>query len=360
MLLIDKLLLFPYYLTLKIRNHLYDTGSKKSYTFSTPTICVGNVTVGGTGKTPHIEMLIRFLQDEYRIAVVSRGYKRKTKGYREVSVDDNYRDTGDEPLQTKRKFPQVRVVTDSSRKRAIEKLEALPEDEKPTLILLDDAFQHRSVKPKVSILLVDCRRPIFEDHLLPIGELRDLPTEIRRADIVIVTKYPEETVSPSERERWRTRLRLRQKQSLFFSRISYESALPVFEDRCNGRYLYSKSAILFSGIADDTSLRNNMVGTYNLKSVLKFSDHHDYSQEDIQTLESTSKQFPTSVLITTEKDAQRLACCKKMSDNLMSKLFYVPIRSEIIPELDLSARVIPEEMGGIGEQQFKKAILQLR
>lgn len=356
MLFLDKFLLFPYYLVLKIRNKLYDSGRWKSYSFDVPIISVGNVTVGGTGKTPHVEMLIRFLQNQYRIAVVSRGYKRKTKGYGEVSISDNYKDVGDEPLQIKKKFPEIKVVVDSSRKRAIENLLNLPEEQKPTLVILDDAFQHRKVRPDISILLVDYSRPIFEDHLLPIGGLRDLPTEIRRADIVIVTKVPDE-IDISDREKWRKRLHLLPSQPLFFSKISYLTPLPIFPDKSNNRYIYSKNAILFSGIANDTSLRNNLVGTYKLNSVLRFSDHHNYTPEDFRTIETASRKHPTAVIITTEKDSQRITGHYSVSDELKSKLFYLPIQSDIIPEIDPSERVIPEEMDEIGEAQFKKHII---
>ena len=155
---LDRILLFPYTLTLALRNLLYDRGVFKSYVPPVPSICVGNVTVGGTGKTPMVELLVRMYRDDRRVAVVSRGYGRKTKGYREVAVDDTYREVGDEPLQIKKKFPDVTVVVDADRTRAIETLAALPEDRRPQLVILDDAFQHRRVRPGYSILLVSSTR----------------------------------------------------------------------------------------------------------------------------------------------------------------------------------------------------------
>lgn len=191
----DKIVLFPYYLTLKVRHWLYDTGRKKSVSYDVPVIGVGNVTVGGTGKTPHIEMLIRMFQDEYRVAVISRGYRRRTEGFREVSENDDFQDVGDEPLQIKKKFPSVRVVVDADRCRAVETLMALGEDERPSLILLDDAFQYRRIVPKVNIVLVSATRPVFEDHLLPMGRLRDIPSRMKKADVVVVTKMEGEVDS---------------------------------------------------------------------------------------------------------------------------------------------------------------------
>lgn len=352
---IDKTLLFPYYLTLKWRNSLYDRGKKKIYSYDIPVICVGNITVGGTGKTPHSEMLISLLKDKYKIALVSRGYKRKTKGYKEVSVDDYYTEVGDEPLQIKRKFPDIKVVVDASRRRAIDKLLSLSPDERPTLVILDDAFQHRKVKPSLSIVLVDHSKPVFQDHLLPIGTLRDLPYQIHRADIVIVTKVPE-YLEQDERDLWREKLRLNDSQILLFSKIAYEEPKPLFPDEVDNRYLYSKSAVVFSGIADDTSLKNYLMGQYKLKSVIRYADHHDFAPSEIRHIDYVSHCYATSVVITTEKDAQRLFKNKTITENLKSKLFYLPIKSEIIPDTSDMPRVISEEMNEIGESQMKAVL----
>ncbi len=354
--IIDKILLFPYYLTLVIRNKLYDNNYIKSFKFDIPVICVGNITAGGTGKTPMVEMLVRMLKDEYKIGVVSRGYKRKSKGYLVVNTDDSYTMVGDEPLQIKRKFPDIIVAVDSSRKRAIEKLLLLEEDQRPNLIILDDAFQYREIKADLSIVLIDYSRPIFKDHLIPFGHLRDLPSQIKRADLVIVTKANID-IETEDRIEWRNRLHLSHSQPLFFSRISYETPLPVFKTDFDNRYLYSKSAILFTGIANDSSIRNNLVGTYKLQSTISFSDHHDFSQSDIKIIEDTSNQHPTSVIMTTEKDAQRICENKFVKEEIKSKMFYLPIKSEIIPEINSSQRIIYEEFNHLGEQQIRKHII---
>ena len=195
--LLLKLVSYIYRLVISVRHLLFDCGLLKSEEFKTPIICVGNITVGGTGKTPHTEMLIRMLESRYRIAVLSRGYKRKTKGFRIAAPGDTYAQIGDEPLQIKQKFPNITVAVCEDRCTGIDNLLALPEPSagkespfRPQVIILDDAFQHRRVKPSHSIVLVNWHRPIFNDNLLPLGQLRDLPEQIRRAQTVIVTKSP--------------------------------------------------------------------------------------------------------------------------------------------------------------------------
>lgn len=346
-----------YRIILKCRHSLYDSGRKKSYSFDVPIISVGNITVGGTGKTPHSEMIIKLLKDQYKVALISRGYKRNTKGFREVSVDDSFKSVGDEPLQIKRKFPDIIVAVDANRKRAIETLLALPEGQKPTLIVLDDAFQHRRIKPSASIVLVDHARPIFEDHLLPFGKLRDLPSQIKRADIVIVTKVPD-YLEDGERSIWRRKLHLDDLKPLLFSKISYSQPLPLFPEQVDSRYLYSKTAILFTGIANDFPLRNHLVGQYKLKSIIRFDDHHEFSNSEVRQIDYISQTNSTSIILTTEKDAQRLLCHKAVTDNIKSKLFYIPIESEIIPDTSDNPRVIPEEMKEIGEKQFLETLNQ--
>ena len=225
--MIDKILLFPYWLTLKCRHFLYNTGLFKSHSTEVPSICVGNVTVGGTGKTPHTEMLVRTLleEDEWmgrNIAVLSRGYKRQSKGFQQVTADGSAEFYGDEPMQIKRKFPQITVCVDKSRKNGCRFLcnpELLHTSKKAKrckdknilkadLIILDDAFQHRSIKATANIVLIDYNRPLFKDHLMPLGRLRDLPERISAADIVIVTKCPGD-LNAWEKSQWAEALGIR-------------------------------------------------------------------------------------------------------------------------------------------------------
>ena len=359
----SKIFLFPYWLALKIRHFLYDKNLKKGSTYPVPVICVGNITVGGTGKTPHTEMLIRLLGEKYNIAVLSRGYKRESKGFRIAKVTDTFKEVGDEPLQIKQKFPNITVAVCSNRREGIERLLALPSASqnvssqhlsdqqnvapfRPDLIILDDGFQHRKVKPSHSIVLVNYNRPIFNDNLLPIGMLRDLPEQIKRAQSVIISKSPvaiytdgimeqERTgdVVAKEEKVWREKLGLREDQNLYFSVIRYGAPLPVFFDKGDSRYVYSKTAIFFTGIANDTEFRNNLLGDYKVLDSLKFADHKNFSKSDIKRINSWAKRNPTAVIFTTEKDSKRLVTSTGLDSSVVSRLFYIPIEVSIVPDV---------------------------
>ncbi len=347
--MIDKILLFPYWLTLKVRHFMYDHGLKKSHTAPVPTICVGNITVGGTGKTPHTEMILRTLTQDMdwgarNIAVLSRGYKRKTRGFQQVVADGTAREYGDEPLQMKRKFPFITVAVDKSRKEGCSFLcdpelvqtskkarkclhKEFPKSE---LIILDDAFQHRALKPTVSIVLVDYSRPTFKDHLMPLGKLRDLPERIKAADIVVVSKCPT-YLDAWERSKWTEALGIRKDQHIFFTTIGYDQSQAVFPEG-DPRYLYTQRLILFSGIANDKPLRNYLSGNYKIVRHFDFPDHHKFSKADISTIYNAARAFPTSVVMTTEKDCQRIRDCKTVPDNLKQRLFYAPIKVNFFSE----------------------------
>lgn len=361
--MIDKILLFPYWLTLKLRHFFYDSGLKKVSKADVPTICIGNITVGGTGKTPHTEMLLRtLLQDEEwggkNIAVLSRGYKRKTKGFQQVTSDGSAIAYGDEPLQIKKKFPAVTVAVDSSRVEGCdflvypEKLETSKKGRKcidknlaaSDLIILDDAFQHRALKPTLSIVLVDYNRPVFNDHLLPFGKLRDLPERIAAADIVIVSKCPNE-VNAWDKCTWAENLGIRnfdasscsgtrrngKKQHLFFSTITYDTAEAIFPEG-NPRYIYTNRLILFSGIANDAPLLSYLSSNYKIVRHFRFPDHHKFSKGDMNTIASAAREFPTAVIMTTEKDCQRVRDCHKIKEELKQRMFYSPIKTVFLTE----------------------------
>ena len=361
--MIDKILLFPYWLSLKLRHFFYDSGLRKVSSADVPTICIGNITVGGTGKTPHTEMLIRtLLQDEEwssrSIAVLSRGYKRKTKGFQQVTSDGTALAYGDEPLQIKKKFPGITVAVDKSRTEGCDflahpdKLQTTKKGKKcidkdlpaADLIILDDAFQHRALKPTLSIVLIDYNRPIFKDHLLPMGRLRDLPERIAAADIVIVSKCPND-VNAWEKCTWAENLGIRnfdaascsgtrrngKKQHIFFSTITYDAAEAVFPEG-NPRYIYTNRLVLFSGIANDAPLLSYLSSDYKIVRHFKFPDHHKFSRADINTIASAAKEFPTSVIMTTEKDCQRIRDCHKIKEELKQRLFYSPIKTAFLTE----------------------------
>ena len=361
--MIDKILLFPYWLSLKLRHFFYDSGLRKVSSADVPTICIGNITVGGTGKTPHTEMLIRtLLQDEEwgsrSIAVLSRGYKRKTKGFQQVTSDGTALAYGDEPLQIKKKFPGITVAVDKSRTDGCDflahpdKLQTTKKGKKcidkdlpaAGLIILDDAFQHRALRPTLSIVLVDYNRPIFKDHLLPMGRLRDLPERIAAADIVIVSKCPND-VNAWEKCTWAENLGIRnfdaascsgtrrngKKQHIFFSTITYDAAEAVFPEG-NPRYIYTNRLVLFSGIANDAPLLSYLSSDYKIVRHFKFPDHHKFSRADINTIASAAKEFPTSVIMTTEKDCQRIRDCHKIKEELKQRMFYSPIKTAFLTE----------------------------
>ena len=352
--MIDKIILFPYWLILKIRHFMYDNGLKKVHTADVPTICVGNITVGGTGKTPHTEMIIKTLTRDVdwgakNIAVLSRGYKRKTKGFQQVVADGSAKLYGDEPLQIKRKFPYMTVAVDKSRKQGCDFLcnpemvqtskkarKCIHKDfPKADLIILDDAFQHRALKPTVSVVLVDYNRPIFKDHLMPLGKLRDLRERISAADIVIVSKCPR-FLDPWERSKWTEALKIKDNQHIFFTTIGYDQSQAVFPEG-DPRYLYTQRLILFSGIANDKPLRNYLSDTYKIVRHFDFPDHHKFSQADISAINGAARSFPTSVVMTTEKDCQRIRDCKSVPDNLKQRMFYAPIKVDFFSEEEQQA-----------------------
>ena len=338
-----------YRLVLALRNNAYDKGWKKTYSAKVPTVCVGNITVGGTGKTPHTEMILRKMLGDARwgntqLAVLSRGYKRKSKGFQLAGPDATARLVGDEPLQMARKFPMVTVAVDKNRIHGCEALTSgtgiSPEAKKmadasgeipvPTVIILDDAFQYRKLSATLNIVLVDYNRPVFEDRLLPWGNLRDLPSQLKRAQIVIITKCPAE-LDTVEREEWRKRLKLTQEQQLYFTTIQYCPAQAVFP-KADQHFLYSQRLILISGIANNAPLRQYLSDTYKIVERLEFPDHHHFSGADIRSIASALKSYPTACLMTTEKDAQRLRDCKDVPQNIRQRLFYIPIQTAFLTE----------------------------
>ncbi|MGN0188624.1 MAG: tetraacyldisaccharide 4'-kinase [Candidatus Cryptobacteroides sp.] len=331
----DKILLAPYYWTLRLRHKLFDSGVRKVLGSAVPTVCIGNITVGGTGKTPHTEMLVRLLSADNsplrdkHIAVLSRGYKRKSKGFGTVRTDGTAKEFGDEPLQIKRKFPATTVAVDRNR---IEGCCFLAEGKdgcpKADIVILDDAFQYRKLKADLSIVLVDYNRPVFNDHLLPLGQLRDIPERLHKADVVIVTKCPP-YLDEWERSKWKDSLRF--SGPVLFSTIAYDPLEPVFPEG-DRRYTHSQRAIMFSGIANDSNLEKHLSDSYRIVRHFKFADHHNFSRADIQTVRRASREFNTAIVVTTEKDSQRLTDCPHISEDLKERLFKAPIRVQFLTE----------------------------
>jgi tetraacyldisaccharide 4'-kinase len=311
------------------RNLLFEAGVLKSRTYKTPVISVGNITVGGTGKTPHVEYLIRLLQDKLQVAVLSRGYKRKSNGFIIADKDTPMWEIGDEPYQMKQKFPQITVAVDKKRTRGIERLTTDDNGGKAAdVILLDDAFQHRYVKPGVNILLVDYHRLIIYDKLLPVGRLREPLKGKDRADIVIVTKCPSE-LKPMEYRVITKAMNLYPYQKLFFTTLEYGPLYPVFRKN-NGaapQKLEGQNVLLLTGIASPRQMMEDLSPRVKSLTPLTFADHHNFSPKDIERLNATFEAMPQpKCIVTTEKDAARLKDMEGISDEVRKQLYAQPIR----------------------------------
>lgn len=331
--ILSKFLLFPYYLALKFRNARYDNGKKKTCGFNVPIISVGNINIGGTGKTPTCELLVRLLEPHYNIAVLSMGYKRKTKGFRLVNENDEASAVGDEPLQMKRKFPNIIVAVDKKRERALKTILEMENTPKPDVVILDDGFQYRKLERDKEILLIDYNKPVFKDNLLPFGNLRDLPEQIRRAQTIVITKAPE-YIDEWEREKIIRANRTRPTQPVIFTKCTYLTPKAIFPKVGDNRYIYSKEVYIFSGIADDRPLIFHLSDSYDKIFHKSFSDHHDFTRMDIAELSRFARKNPLTLLLTTEKDAQRLLHCKHLSDEVRKRLFYLPIAFDFVSDSD--------------------------
>lgn len=315
--------LFPfalmYGLIMLIRNLLYDLSVFKSESYSFPVICVGNLSVGGTGKTPMIEYLLELLLSEYRVATLSRGYGRKTEGYRLVFKTESAINVGDEPLQFKNKFEDAIVAVDEYRLRGIAKLK---KEHNPDLILLDDAFQHRKVKAGLNILLTKYNDLYEDDFMLPTGNLREPVVGAERAKVIVVTKCPM-NLSVEKRESIRSKLKPRNFQHLYFSYISYSEHVSNGIKRIGLHELVNKEVSLVTGIANPDSLCEYLSASGISYEHLNFPDHHNFSSEEI------NKITKSNLIITTEKDFMRL---KGEVD--LERLFYLPIKMKFIQNTD--------------------------
>lgn len=329
-------ILFPfavlYGIITSIRNWCYDKGIFKSYSFDIPIIAVGNLSVGGTGKTPQIEYLIRLLQDNYQLATLSRGYKRKTEGFLLASEKETAATLGDEPFQMFQKFSKIQVAVDANRKNGIEKL--LAQKIKPDVILLDDAFQHRKVRAGLYILLTAYDDLYSDDFILPTGNLRESRRGAKRAQIVVVTKCPN-TISEEEKQRIQSKLNLKSNQKLYFSTIAYDdlvydanNALPVSEIKL-------KDKLLLAGIAKPDLFFDYLKQPKD--EVLIFPDHHHFTENDIKNIDNKAKN---QLIITTEKDYVRLS-----NSTLQSAIYYLPIKSKFLFNSDEFNKTINDYVG---------------
>ena len=316
-----------YGLGVKLRNTLFDIGVLKSRTFQIPVIAVGNITVGGSGKTPHVEYLANLLRKDFHVAVLSRGYKRKSKGFIRATEKTTMPEIGDEPFQMKQKFPDVTVAVDKKRCHGIELL--TEKDNRLDAVLLDDAFQHRYVKPGINILLVDYHRLIIYDQLLPAGRLREPLNGKDRADIVIVTKCPKD-LKPMEYRVITKAMNLYPYQHLYFTTLEYDQLWPVF-NKNGGLHsledLSDQHVLLLTGIASPEQLEHDLSPIAPHLTPLTFSDHHQFKSKDIQLINDRFAALPSpKVIVTTEKDAARLLTAEGLSDEVRANLYVLPVR----------------------------------
>lgn len=314
-------ILFPfallYGLITAIRNFLFDKGILKSYTFNLPVIAVGNLSVGGTGKTPQIEYLIRLLSDKYKVATLSRGYKRQSEGFILADSNANAQILGDEPFQYFQKFPNIKVAVDADRKNGIEQL--LAQTDKPEVILLDDAYQHRKVKAGFYILLTSYGDLFCDDLMLPTGNLRESRSGANRANTVIVTKCPF-NLSFEKQHEIRNKLKLADNQELYFTFIAYDNFIYGKNRKMNVNEIQAASKLLVAGIAKPEPFFAYLQNTNDV--CLSFPDHHDFTDKDILEIKDLAQN---NIIITTEKDYVRL------DGRLPSEqLFYLPIQSSFL------------------------------
>ena len=315
-----------FYLITFLRNKFYDFGLLKSFSFEIPVISVGNLAVGGTGKTPMVEFLIRKFSRKYKIAVLSRGYKRKTRGFIIASEKDDASTIGDEPFQYYSKFKNIKVAVDKKRKRGIKKLI----NTGINMIILDDAFQHRVVIPTYSILLSDYSNLYFNDYLLPRGNLRESKSGYKRADTIIITKCPE-NLSENNRQHLIQKINLKYNQHIFFSNIKYSNVLFSENNSINISKLSKQNVDVITGIVNSENLIKHLEDKGLLINHLKYPDHYNYKGKDISKIKG-------NFVITTEKDYAKL---RKFN---LENLYYLPISMEVSSEKTLLEK-IEEKIG---------------
>ena len=309
-----------------MRNTLFDKGVLRSQSFSIPVIAVGNLAVGGTGKTPHVEHIVRLLRDNWRLAVLSRGYKRRSKGFVLAANTSTAADIGDEPRQLKSKFRNLTVAVDADRCHGIRKLMKDSRTRATQVIILDDAFQHRYVQPGLNIVLIEEGR-LLGDKLLPAGRLREPMSGLRRADVVIVTKCPD-NLSEEEKTTAKDAIRRYTTKPVFFSRMAYQDLEPVFcgDSRTLDSIGADTSILLVTGIAHPEPLIAEVSCRTTQVRHLAYSDHHDFSAADISKINSAFAALPSPrILITTEKDAARLTSVSGLTNEVRQATWQLPI-----------------------------------
>ncbi len=315
---------FLYSIVLTIRHKLYDWRILKSLGFEYPTIGVGNLNFGGTGKTPTVEYLINILRPHYRVATLSRGYGRKTKGFQRADNQSTYETIGDEPLQYYHKFPDIQVAVDEDRLNGMRKL--IQGKDTPDVYLLDDAFQHRRIKVGLNLLLTEYQHLYCDDFLFPAGTLRDVKSSAKRANIIVVSKSPK-TLDENEKQRIIKKLKPKAHQKVFFSILDYAPLQPLNEAAKQISTDNANSVLAFCGIANPKPFVEELKRNYKTVDFLHFADHHAYSENDLKTI---LKRFENlaggkKIIVTTEKDAARLTNSPYLCQFETVPLYALPI-----------------------------------
>ncbi len=338
-----------------LRNLMFDWRILKETTFPVPVVVVGNLVAGGTGKTPHTEFIIEHLKYKYRIGMLSRGYKRTTNGFVLATRRSTPADIGDEPYQIYQKFgSDITVAVCEDRCAGIE--EMLRIDPKINLVVLDDAFQHRYVKPTVAIVLTEHSRPVFSDSVLPAGRLRESSGSLKRADIVIVTKCPPE-MRPMDYRLFVKHLNMFPWQKLYFTKYAYGSPVAVFPDKAGTAPFFnamteSDHILAMAGVANPAPFIKYLKGYRAKVRALIFPDHHNFDRQDIRRLLEKCKSMPDperTFIITTEKDAMRLRSLAFVPRSLAQRLFYIPVKVEFIPN--------PTSENAAGDEDFEETLM---
>ncbi len=329
-----KFLLYPiswiYGIVISIRNHLFDTNVLKRRSYNIPVISVGNITMCGTGKTPHTEYILQLLKNSCKVAVLSRGYKRLTKGYVLATDKTDMHDIGDEPFQMHQKFPDVTVAVCEKRCDGVDRL---IEEEKVEAVVLDDAYQHRYIEPGLNILLVDFNRPIARDHLLPVGMLREPASSKKRADIIVITKCPQD-ISPLDIRVATNDMRILAFQKLFFSTIDYAPLRPLFDKELPEISLLNlkkMNVLLVTAIGSPDNIVKDLE-PYGMKfKELHYQDHHQFTEKEVYEINETFSFMPSpKIMMTTEKDATRLQGLNGFSLDLRKSAYILPISVRIL------------------------------
>ncbi|MCR4849278.1 MAG: tetraacyldisaccharide 4'-kinase [Bacteroidales bacterium] len=338
-----RILLLPiaffYYIILKIRHKLYDWHILKTKKHDMPVICVGNLALGGTGKTPHVEYLANLLSGTYRVCIVSRGYGRKTKGFQLANGSCNAETVGDEPMQYVSKLSNVMVAVDENRNRAIELMDTM--DRPSEVYLLDDAFQHRSTQAGLNILLTAYDKLYCNDFLFPSGTLRDVKSAARRADIIVISKAPEQ-LDELEKAEIIGQLSPLPQQKVFFSSIVYEPLKAINEAAMTLDPEEAESVLLFCGIARPQGLMEELKRHYQQVEVLKFADHHPYNDTDVKHILEKVEQLKgeKKIVVTTEKDLARFINSPYLCQFDAVPLFVAPISVKIDQEEKFNEEIL--------------------